>query len=57
MNCNDTKSRAKLLITQLAMILARSNEAHRFASHIDCLMRISTLTDTEDTCRVIQGFT
>jgi hypothetical protein len=39
------------------MILARNDDAQRFAWYIDSLLRFSTLTDTEDTCRAIQGFT
>jgi len=39
MNCNETKSRAKLLITELAMILARNDDAPRFAWYIDSLLR------------------
>jgi len=50
-------SRVKLLTIQRIMILTGENEARSFAGHIDRLLRISTLTDTEDTCRVIQGFT
>ena len=50
-------SRVKLLITLLAMTLARNNDAQGFAWRFDSLLRISTLPGREDTSRLIQGFT